>query len=142
MKNLLSPYPAVIEIPIAWGDMDAFQHVNNIMYFQYFEGARMAYFEKLNYMEHKDQTGIGPILASTQCKFKIPLSYPDTISAATRVSRVLQDRFLMEYIIVSHRYKKIAAEGDGWIVSFDYHNGTKIPIPDAIRKCILEIEKG
>ena len=31
MKKLLAPYPVAVEIPIAWGDMDSYQHVNNIM---------------------------------------------------------------------------------------------------------------
>ena len=37
----LENYPVVIEIPVAWGDMDAFQHVNNVAYFRYFESARI-----------------------------------------------------------------------------------------------------
>jgi acyl-CoA thioester hydrolase len=45
MKELISTYPVVIEIPIAWGDMDAFQHVNNKVYFKHFESARILYFE-------------------------------------------------------------------------------------------------
>jgi acyl-CoA thioester hydrolase len=59
MQDLLKNYPVVIEIPIAWGDMDAFQHVNNIVYFRYFESARIAYFEKLNLNDQMIQTGIG-----------------------------------------------------------------------------------
>jgi acyl-CoA thioester hydrolase len=74
MQDLLKNYPVVIEIPIAWGDMDAFQHVNNIMYFKYFESARISYFEKLDFNEQMKKTGIGPILANTQRKFKIPLA--------------------------------------------------------------------
>jgi acyl-CoA thioester hydrolase len=37
--QLLEGYPVVIEIPVALGKMDSFQHVNNIVYFQYFESA-------------------------------------------------------------------------------------------------------
>jgi len=60
MQDLLKNYPVVIEIPIAWGDMDAFQHVNNIMYFKYFESARISYFEKLDFNEQMKKTGIIP----------------------------------------------------------------------------------
>jgi acyl-CoA thioester hydrolase len=48
MKELISTYPVIIEIPLAWGDMDAFQHVNNVVYFKHFESARIAYFEKID----------------------------------------------------------------------------------------------
>ncbi|GIW21089.1 MAG: hypothetical protein KatS3mg068_0096 [Candidatus Sericytochromatia bacterium] len=43
---MLDDYPIKIEIPIAWGDMDPFNHVNNIFYFKYFESSRIKYFEK------------------------------------------------------------------------------------------------
>ena len=48
MQDLIRAYPVTIEFPIAWGDMDAFQHVNNVMYLRYFESARIAYFGKID----------------------------------------------------------------------------------------------
>ena len=66
MEELIGAYPVVITIPIAWGDMDAFQHVNNTVYFKHFESARISYFEKINFLEVMNKTGIGPILASSQ----------------------------------------------------------------------------
>ena len=141
MQNLLKGYPVVIEIPIAWGDMDAFQHVNNIMYFRYFESARIAYFEKLNFIDQMIKTGIGPILANTQCKFKIPLTYPDTVSVGAKVDLMENDRFLMKYLVVSHKHKNIAALGEGMLVSFNYQGNKKAPIPDKIRDRIIDLEK-
>jgi acyl-CoA thioester hydrolase len=140
MNDLLALCPVVIEIPVAWGEMDAFQHVNNIVYLRYFESARIAYFERLNLMEFMNQTGIGPILASVQCKFKIPLTYPDTVSVGTRISKVEQDRFVMEYSVVSHKHQKIAAEGEGVIVSFNYRENKKTPLPDEIKQRIAKLE--
>ena len=140
MNELLAHCPVVIEIPVAWGEMDSFQHVNNIVYLRYFESARIAYFERLNLMKFMNQTGIGPILASVQCKFKIPLTYPDTVSVGTRISKVEQDRFVMEYSVVSHKHQKIAAEGEGVIVSFNYRENKKTPLPDEIKQRIAELE--
>src|SRR5262245_20383692 len=77
-------FPVVIEIPIAWGEMDAMQHVNNIVYFRYVESARMAYFERIGFLEHQRVTGVGPILAWTNCRFRRPLTYPDTVRVGTR----------------------------------------------------------
>ncbi len=48
MLELLKAHPVVIETPVAWGEMDSLQHVNNIIYFRYFESARMAYFNRLD----------------------------------------------------------------------------------------------
>jgi len=88
MEALLTSYPVVIEFSVAWGDMDAFQHVNNVMYFKYFESARIAYFEKIKFQDYMEKTAIGPILANTQCTFKIPLTYPDQVSVGAKVDLV------------------------------------------------------
>jgi acyl-CoA thioester hydrolase len=140
MQELLSDFPVIIERLVDWGEMDAFEHVNNIYYFRYFENARLAYFDRLRFMEVKAETGIGPILASTSCRFKAPLSYPDTISVGTRVTDIDSDRFIMYYSIVSHSMQRIAAEGEGLIVSYDYTRSQKALIPDLIRQRILDLE--
>ena len=140
MKSLLKHCPVVIEIPIAWGEMDAFRHLNNTVYLRYFESARIAYFEKLNFFEYMEATGVGPILASTSCKFRIPLTYPDRVSVGTRVSRIEDDRFTMEYHVVSHKHRKVAAEGDGLIVCFDYRENKKAAVPVELRRRIEKLE--
>ena len=141
MKKIISEYPVTIELPIAWGDMDAFQHVNNVVYFKYFESARISYFEKLKFLEFMDETGIGPILASTQCRYKIPLTYPDTVTVGTKVETIEEGRFIMKYAVLSHKHKKIAALGEGVIVTFNYKNNIKAIIPDEIRTRIIDLEK-
>jgi acyl-CoA thioester hydrolase len=141
MEKLLEGYPVIIEIPVAWGEMDSLQHVNNIVYFRYFESARMAYFDKIDIWSYMDKTGIGPILASTQCKFRIPLSYPDTISVGTRITNVEEDRFPMKYLVVSHQHQRVAAEGEGVIVSYDYRKQKKSSLPDEIKARIERLER-
>ncbi len=141
MENVLSNCPVVVEIPVVWGEMDAFGHVNNIVYFRYFENARIAYFEKLDLINYMNETGIGPILASTQCKFRLPLTYPDNVSAGAKIVRLKDDALIMSYYVVSHKHQKVAAEGDGMIVCYDYRGNKKVAIPDEIRKRILAVEK-
>jgi acyl-CoA thioester hydrolase len=141
MNELLAGFPVVIDIPVAWGEMDALRHVNNIVYFRYFESARIAYFEKLRFWEFMDQTGVGPILASIQCKFKIPLAYPDTVSVGTRIPSIEQDRFVMEYRTVSHKSQAIAAEGEGVVVSYNYRESKKTPLPEEMKQRILTLEE-
>jgi acyl-CoA thioester hydrolase len=139
--SLLEGYPVVIEIPVAWGEMDAFQHVNNVAYFRYFESARIVYSEKLGLHEHKERTGIGPILGSTSCKYKFALTYPDTISVGAKTVDIQEDRFTMYYLVVSHRHQKIAAEGESVVVMYDYRAGKKTTMPDEIRRRLLDMEK-
>lgn len=139
-QSFLEGYPVVVEIPVAWGEMDAFQHVNNVAYFRYFESARIVYSEKLGLHEHKERTGIGPILGSTSCKYKFPLTYPDTISVGAKTISIEEDRFTMKYLVVSHHHQKIAAEGEGVVVMYNYHEGKKTAIPYVIRQRLSAME--
>jgi acyl-CoA thioester hydrolase len=140
LDALLASYPVIIQIPVAWGEMDAFGHVNNIVYFRYFESARIAYLERIRGIEHMKETGIGPILASTHCRFRAPLTYPDTVSVGTRIHSIEGDRFTMDYCVVSHNLEKVAAEGDGLVVIFDYAQNKKTALPDVLRQRIEEVE--
>ena len=140
MSELLAAFPIVVTIPVAWGEMDAFQHVNNSVYFRYFESARIAYFERLELMEYMQMTGVGPILASTQCRFRIPLTYPDVVRVGAKIADIADDRFVMRYAVVSQRLQKLAAEGEGVIVSFNYRENQKAPLPEVIRQRIAAIE--
>src|SRR5712691_11634259 len=90
-----------VEIPVAWGDMDAFGHVNNTIYFKWFESARIAYFEKIGLNERMRRAHRGPILARTSCDFEKPLTFPDTVRASARVVRLGTTSFLMEYRVTS-----------------------------------------
>lgn len=140
MREHLRDFPVVIQLPVVWGEMDAYGHVNNIIYFRYFESARMAYFEKIGFAETREQTGVGPILASTSCRFKRALTYPDTIHVGTRVRHMGEDRFTMEYRVVSEAHQAVAAEGEGLIVSYDYRSNVKAPLPKSVREGIETLE--
>src|SRR5262249_20622715 len=138
--DLLAGYPVVVEQAVVWGDMDSYRHVNNVVYFRYFENARLEYFRRLDWFEFEKQTGIGPILSATHGKFRKPLTYPDSISIGCRIAKLEEDRFHMEYLLVSHRMNAVAATGGGTIVTFHYVEGKKVSIPDEIRQRIAQIE--
>src|SRR5437764_8941311 len=95
--ELLAGFPVIVEQAVVWGDMDAYAHVNNVVYFRYFENARLEYFRRLGWMEVEEETGVGPILAATQARFRKALSYPDQILIAARVTSVGSDRFTLEH---------------------------------------------
>lgn len=140
MSDLLNDYPVIVEFPVAWGEMDAMGHVNNIVYFRYFESARIAYFEKINVMDSMTETGVGPILGEISCKFRIPLTYPDKVLIGTRVIDIQEDRFVMKHLVVSMKHGKAAAEGVGVIVTFDYREGKKVAVPAEMIRRIRDVE--
>jgi len=131
----------VIELPVQWGEMDAYQHVNNVVYLRWVESGRLAYFGEAGILRHMQETRIGPILHSTNCRFRIPLTYPDIVSVGTRVSDVGEDRFTMQTIIVSREHGRVAAESESLVVMMDYARQAKASIPDVIRRRIGELER-
>lgn len=141
MKHpLLEGFRVVIEVPIAWGEMDSFGHVNNIVYFRWFESARIKYFDVVGFREGGGNGDIGPILASTHCRFRKPLEYPDTVLVGARVVELSDDRFTMEYRLVSMRLDALAAEGGGVVVAFDYKRATKAAVPARVREEIIRLD--
>ena len=113
--------------------MDAFQHVNNTVYFRYFESARIEYFVQVGLDKSMKDDGVGPILASTSCRFRVPLTYPDRITVGARVADMGADRFTMLYKILSHEKEQVVAEGEGLIVIYDYKRNSKTLLPENIR---------
>jgi len=139
MSGFLADYPVIVEIPVAWGEMDAFGHVNNTVFFRYFESARVAYFERIGFTGGTGR-GIGPILASTSCRFRRPLFYPDTVRVGVRTVEMNEDRFQTTYRVVSLRSEEVTADGEGLVVSYDYARREKVALPAQVRDAIREIE--
>jgi len=138
--EVLSDYPVQLEIPIAWGEMDAFQHVNNLVYLRWFESARMAYLDRCQYASIMQREGVGPILRDSSCRYRIPLTYPGNVISAVKVTKVEQDRCTMKHVLYSLDHGAIAAEGEAVIVFVNYQQNCKAPIPAAIRDFILTHE--
>jgi len=141
MKQLEDNYPVVLSQDVIWGDMDAYGHVNNTVYFRYFEDARIAYFDKIGVQEHKDKMQIGPILATTNCDFRLPLEYPDRVQIVTRGHILSPKKFNMYYGVYSERFGGMAAEGEGLLVYYDYAGGKSCEIPDAVVTAINALEQ-
>jgi len=127
-------YPFYIKQDVIWGNMDAFKHVNNAVYFRYFEDVRMAFFEHTGVNANMEATQQGPILASTQCQYKLPLTYPDRIVIGTKIKDIGEKRFTMEYAIYSESQEAITTTGEGIIVFYDYKQGKSCEIPAHIKK--------
>ena len=135
-SSSLAIYPVHVPLTVQWGDMDAYQHVNNVVYFRWFETARMALFRSIDFTSG---TGTGPILHSTSCRYRAPVYFPDDIVTAARVTDVGDDRFTVEMAVFSAREQAIAAVGTAVIVAYDYVNKTKATLPAAVRDAIAAL---
>ncbi|WP_240205606.1 thioesterase family protein [Vibrio sp. CyArs1] len=141
MESLLKDYSVVTEIPVAWGEMDALNHVNNAVYFRYFETARLDYFSHINLMEDMAVTNIGPVLGENYCRYKLPVTYPDTLLVGSRITEVQEDRFKMEYQVVSKKLGKVTTTGTATIVMFDFTTNQKALISDKLMSAIEQANR-
>ena len=140
MDMLLKDFPVITEIKVAWGEMDALQHVNNVIYFRYFETARLDYFNKINLLVDQQTSQIGPVLSETQCRYKLPVTYPDTLLVGSRVIDMKENRMTMEYQVFSKKWGKIVTVATATVVMFDFKNKVTTPISHSVRASILDLE--
>lgn len=129
---LLAGYPVVYHHKVTWGEMDAYQHVNNTQYFRYFENVRITHFAALGADRLFEEQQLGFIVGETRCRFKIPLAYPDTIQIGAKITQLGTDRFVHVYSIVSEKLNAVVAEGDAKVVYYDYSRSSKAPFPEEL----------
>ena len=137
---LRAEFPIVVEIPVAWAEMDYFRHVNHAVFFTYFENARICYLDAIGFRELTDTVQTGPILASAEARFRRPVTYPDTLVVGARTTELGEYRFAHEYRVVSRAMNDVAASGGAVLVSYDYAAARKTPIPEAVRGAIRSLE--
>ncbi|WP_010115011.1 thioesterase family protein [Acinetobacter sp. P8-3-8] len=133
----LAQFPVIYEQKVAWGDMDAFGHVNNVMYYRYIESARIAYFDLLNVFDQDVVT----VVASSQCKYLKPVFYPDVLHIGARVEEVRNSAIRMHYILYSTQQQAVVADGEAVIVFVDKLEMKKTSIPEHLRQAIFDLER-
>ena len=82
-----------------------------------------------------------PILASTKCDYKVPLTYPDEIIVTARTVKVGRTSFTQSYEITSTAQNCVAAVGEGIIVCVDRKTGKPVPVPEDVRAGIARAEQ-
>jgi acyl-CoA thioester hydrolase len=140
VQQLLADYPVIVTQQVAWGDMDSFGHVNNVIYFRYFENARLEYFRRLDWFNFQAESGVGPIVSKTEARYRRALTYPDVIHIGARLFSMESDRFTLEHRLVSEKLRDIAALGQVTVVAYNYAGNTKTPLPEELKKRIAVLE--
>lgn len=124
-----------IEMPLRWGDMDAMQHVNNVMYFRLMEEARIQWFKAFGF--HTMPTGEAPILAHASCDFVKAMTYPAIVVIRQTVTKMGRSSVEMSITIERKDEPGVAyAMGRTVIVWYDYGAGKSVPWPESVKAAI------
>lgn len=124
------------EIPVRWGDLDAFGHVNNTLYFRYFEEARFQWMLEAGLPIKAESF---PVVVTIGCTFLRPLFYPDTLRLELRLSQPGRSSFMVNYhIFSSSNPASPCTEGYSKVVWVAAADGKSVPLPDSVRAWFRE----
>jgi len=138
VRQALADYTEITTIPVQWGDEDAFGHVNNVVYFRWFESARIDLLLRFPTSLRMEKSGVGPILASIKCDYRQQLTFPDTVHIGSRVSRIGRSSFDVVHQIYSEQQQVVVSEGHAVIVVFDYQTQRPARVPQELRDQLNE----
>ena len=147
--NRAAPIPAaagwkggwfVVPHEVIWQDVDAMGHVNNAVYFQYFETVRIKYWLELNGSREIDS--IGFIVARAECDFLSELRLLDPIDLCVRIAEMRNSSLDFVYEIRHRPTGTVAATGKVVAVLFSWKQHRKITIDEDLRRRITEFQGG
>ena len=136
LPDELVHYPIIHHQPIHWGEMDAFNHLNNVVFYRYAESARIGYLQALGMFDGSMVT----VLAQSSCQYLRPVTYPDTLLLGVRCQRLGHTSIVIEYSYYSCAQQMIVATADAVIVRLDSNGKDKLPWTTEERERLLALE--
>jgi acyl-CoA thioester hydrolase len=133
----LARYPIIYAQPIHWGEMDAFNHLNNVVYYRYAESARIVYLQALGMFDGSMIT----MLAQSSCQYLRPVTFPDTLLLGVRCQRLGTTSIVIEYSYYSCAQQAVVANAEAVIVRLDSLGEQKLPWTEEERARLLALEK-
>jgi acyl-CoA thioester hydrolase len=127
----VTPYPFSITHTVTFRDLDVLGHVNNAVYFTWFETARVRYMANL--LGLGDPATVPIILAETGCRFHAPGQWGDTVEVGCGISRFGGKSFDMIYRVATAS-DRLLATGTSVLVYYDYASQRSIAVPDDFRQ--------
>ncbi|EYF08034.1 acyl-CoA thioesterase [Chondromyces apiculatus] len=131
-------YPHRVVVPTRWLDNDVYGHVNNVVYYAYFD----AIINRYLITEGGLDIATGPIIGlvvESHCRFRRPLTFPEDIDAGLRIGKLGRTSVRYELALFSQGEPDAAAEG--WVVHVFVDRQTRrpAPLPDPIRAALTRL---
>ena len=130
--NALAKLIYTARIPVRWGDMDAYGHVNNTVYFRFFEQARCEWIEHMGFRVSPEES-TGPVIINASCTFFAPVNYPATVIIKMYAGDPGRSSVMTWYELFIEGEDRLYAEGAAKTVWMDMRSGKSAPLPDKVR---------
>ncbi|GGE33455.1 thioesterase [Pullulanibacillus camelliae] len=119
------------QLTVGFNDCDAMQHVNNAMYYTYFETARNELLQLFNPDLSIENWNI--IIGSTACNYLQEIHFAQNITIFSWISRIGNSSFVVEHAIQDEA-GQWKARGRAILLQYDFQNRHTIPINETIRE--------
>ncbi len=131
-------YPYTVSITTRWLDNDAYGHVNNVVFYSYFDTAANSYLIAEGGLDIQKSPVIALVVASA-CHYHAPIAYPQAVTAGVRVDRLGQRSVTYGIGIFADDCLISAADGTFTHVFVDRVARTSVAIPDVMRSALARI---
>jgi acyl-CoA thioester hydrolase len=130
------------EVEVRFRDLDAMGHVNNAVYFTFLEIGRTGYMQALGHYSDKDDLfDLYPfILLDVHCRYLSAAILSEILVVHLRTVSMGTKSYQFEYLITAKADNRPVAHGRSTQVYYSYQQKKTLPIPDAFRKCIENLE--
>ncbi|MDH4180663.1 MAG: acyl-CoA thioesterase [Betaproteobacteria bacterium] len=131
-------YRHFLAIPTRWHDNDAYGHVNNVVYYAWFDTVVNEHLIRVGGLDIAADPVVG-LVVETSCRYHRSLAFPDAVEAGLRVERLGNSSVV--YGIGIFRAGEDAAAASGRFVHVWVDRATQRPvrIPDRIRAALAAI---
>ncbi|WP_375463879.1 acyl-CoA thioesterase [uncultured Methylobacterium sp.] len=119
-------FPRHVPIGTRWGDNDVYGHVNNVVYYAFFDTAVNGLLVEAGALDVAASAVIG-LVVETGCRYHAPIAFPDAVTAGVRVARI--GRSSVRYEIALFREDEAEASAEGFFVHVYVDRGTRRPVP-------------
>ena len=130
-----SAYKAFRSIGTRWMDNDAYGHVNNVVYYSWFDTAVNAYLIEHGVLDIHHGDAIG-LVVETQCNYFSPLAFPQTVEAGLRVARLGSSSVRYEVALFAQDQDLCAARGHFVHVYVDRVSRRPVSLPDPLKQLL------
>ncbi|WP_454731405.1 MULTISPECIES: acyl-CoA thioesterase [Cupriavidus] len=130
-----SAYRHFQPITTRWMDNDVYGHVNNVVYYSYFDTVVNTYLIRQGVLDIEAGETIGLVI-ETQCNYFSALSFPDTVVAGLRVARLGNSSVRYEVGLFRNDEEIAAAQGHFVHVYVDRATRRPVPLPAALRDAL------
>ena len=131
-------YPHFAPIPTRWMDNDVYGHVNNVVYYAYFDTVINRYLVAEGKLDIARGAVIG-LCVESRCRYRKAIAFPDDVDAGLRVVKLGRSSVTYEIGIFARGEDAAAAEGSFVHVFVDRETRKSVPMPDAIRSALARI---